>query len=230
MLGFLALSQGDASAAHECLSGYSIERGIEGTKRISFIGDEIDALIQLGQLDAAIALTDELHRRGQLLHRPHLSAVAARCRARAEAAKGVAGATQGALLEAADTFLQLRLPFERARTLLALGEVRRRAKQKRAAREALGAALATFEELGAPLWAEKTRAELARIGGRSPSGSLTASERRVADLVAQGYSNKEVAAALFVSVRAVEANLSRIYGKLGIGSRTELVRRVLADE
>ena len=81
------------------------------------------------------------------------------------------------------------------------------------------------------LWAEKARAELARIGGRPPAtGDLTPTERRVAELVAEGRSNKEVAAALFVSVKTVEANLTRIYAKLGVHSRTEMARELAASK
>jgi DNA-binding CsgD family transcriptional regulator len=76
--------------------------------------------------------------------------------------------------------------------------------------------------MGVPLWAERARAELGRIGGRASSDGLTPTEQRVADLVAQGRSNKEVAAELFVSVRTVEANLTRVYAKLGIRSPSEL--------
>ena len=123
------------------------------------------------------------------------------------------------------------LPLERGRTLLALGSVQRRARKRSAARGSLGEAVATFDRIGARLWAEKARAELGRIGGRagSPRG-LTQAEQRVAALVAEGKTNKEVAADLVVSVRTVEANLSRIYDKLGIRSRTELARRYRADE
>ena len=119
------------------------------------------------------------------------------------------------------------MPFERARTLLVLGEVRRRAKQKRAARETLAAALASFEELGAEIWARRAQSELARIGGARPaSDSLTPTERRVAELVAEGRPTKTVAAELFVSVKTVEGHLSRIYAKLGVRSRTELAASV----
>jgi DNA-binding CsgD family transcriptional regulator len=118
-----------------------------------------------------------------------------------------------------------RPPFERARTLLAFGSTQRRAKQKRPARESLEQALATFEELGATLWAEKARAELARIGGRPRVAGLTPSEERIAELVAEGRSNKEVAAALFLTVNTVEGALKRIYAKLGVRSRAELAAR-----
>ena len=87
-------------------------------------------------------------------------------------------------------------------------------------------ALARFERLGAPLWAEQTRTELARIGGRAASdGALTDAESRIAALVAQGHTNREVAAALFLTPHSVETALTRIYRKLGVRSRTELARR-----
>jgi DNA-binding CsgD family transcriptional regulator len=83
-----------------------------------------------------------------------------------------------------------------------------------------------FEGLGAALWADKTRAELARIGGRAPSSlDLTPTETKVAALVASGGTNREVADTLFISVNTVEAHLKRIYRKLGIRSRTELASR-----
>ena len=104
----------------------------------------------------------------------------------------------------------------------------RRAKRKKEGRETLTKALEIFEVLGATVWADRTRAELARIGGRAPSSvTLTRTEEREAALVATGSTNREVAAALFVSVHTVEANLKRIYRKLGIRSRTELARSSL---
>ena len=90
-----------------------------------------------------------------------------------------------------------------ARALLALGIVRRRARQKRGAREAIEAALGGFEQLGAAIWVEKTRSELGRIGGRTREEGLTAAEHRVAALVAEGRTNREVAAALFLGERTV---------------------------
>jgi len=123
------------------------------------------------------------------------------------------------------------MPFELARTLLARGTIRRRAKQKRLARESLDEALEIFEGLGAPLWAGKTSAEARRIGLRPPAPSgLTSSEERVAELVAAGHTNREVAGALFISVKTVDSNLSRIYRKLGVRSRTELARKLPARD
>ena len=126
-----------------------------------------------------------------------------------------------------------RYPFERGRTLLCLGSASRQAKQKGAARETLEQALAIFEELGARLWADKARAELKRISGRRPtSDGLTETEERVAKLAADGRSNKEIAAELFMSVHTVEAHLSSVYRKLGVRSRGTLAYRLSlrADE
>ena len=83
-----------------------------------------------------------------------------------------------------------------------------------------------FVRLGTPVQVQQADAELASIGGRRGSESeLTAVEQRVADLVAAGQTNREVAAALFISVRTVESHLGRIYRKLGVRSRTELAAR-----
>jgi DNA-binding NarL/FixJ family response regulator len=96
-------------------------------------------------------------------------------------------------------------------------------KQRRAARATLEKAVARFAALPAPLWAGKANAELARISGRTASGGeLTEGERRIATLVADGRSNREVAAALFLAEHSVEKALSRVYRKLGVRSRTEL--------
>jgi DNA-binding NarL/FixJ family response regulator len=121
------------------------------------------------------------------------------------------------------------MPLERARTLLARGQIERRAKQKRAAREAFQTALEQFEETGARLWADRARADLERTGVQHSHGdALTASERRVAELAAAGLTNRRIAEAVFVSTKTVEANLARVYLKLGIRSRAEL-GRVMAE-
>jgi DNA-binding CsgD family transcriptional regulator len=118
---------------------------------------------------------------------------------------------------------ELPLPFERARSLLTLGTLRRRDRQKRAAREALESSLALFGSLGAAIWAERVRDELARISGRRAAAEeLTDAELRVVRLAAAGRTNREIARTLSVSVRTVEGHLSHAYAKLGLRSRTEL--------
>jgi DNA-binding NarL/FixJ family response regulator len=107
------------------------------------------------------------------------------------------------------------------------GSILRRRRRRREAREALERALAIFDRLGSRVYAERTRSELGRIGGRAPSGdNLTPSERRIAELVADGKTNKEVAAILVVTDRTVESALTRVYRKLDVRSRTELARRL----
>ena len=81
--------------------------------------------------------------------------------------------------------------------------------------------------MGTPLWADRARAELARTNvAPRPEFVLTPSEQRVAELAATGMTNRDVAAALFISPKTVEANLARIYRKLGIKTRAELGRLI----
>jgi DNA-binding NarL/FixJ family response regulator len=115
------------------------------------------------------------------------------------------------------------MPLERARTQLLAGEAFRRFKQRGRAREMFEAALAAFEAAGAPAWADRARDGLARLGRPGAGGdTLTESERRLAELAASGLTNHEVAARAFVSVKTVEANLTRVYRKLGVRSRVGL--------
>jgi DNA-binding CsgD family transcriptional regulator len=113
-------------------------------------------------------------------------------------------------------------PFEHARSRLALGQVYRRAGYKGMANQTLLEAAEAFGVLGTPRWAERARDEAGRTGLRPTAAQLTETERRVAELVGSGHSNQETAAALFMSVKTVEANLTRIYRKLSVRSRTEL--------
>jgi DNA-binding NarL/FixJ family response regulator len=122
------------------------------------------------------------------------------------------------------------MPLERARTMLEQGTVLRRAKRKRAARESLEEALGIFKSLGASSWIQRSESELSRIAP-APAGTstLTPTEARVAHLIASGRTNKEAAAELFLSVKTVESNLSRVYDKLNVRSRSELAARVTSQ-
>jgi DNA-binding CsgD family transcriptional regulator len=119
-------------------------------------------------------------------------------------------------------------PFERARTELAYGEFLRRARQRVEAREHLRAALDGFENLGATLWAERAEVELRASGQtarkRDPStrDELSPQEMQIARFVAQGLSNREVAAQLFLSPRTIDFHLRNVFRKLGLTSRTQL--------
>jgi DNA-binding CsgD family transcriptional regulator len=186
----------------------------------------IEALVGVGRLDEAEAMLVEWEELGRRLDRPRALATGARCRGFLLAARGDQQGALESLEQALVEHERLPVPFERARTLLALGAQRRRVKHRAEARHALKEALAIFEELGAVVWADRARRELSRIPGRRASDrdELTETEQRIAELVAEGRSNKEVAAALFVTVKTVEAALTRIYRKLGVRSRSELAR------
>jgi DNA-binding CsgD family transcriptional regulator len=225
-LGSLELSVGDLPEAHRHLSratqllmdSGSLEPGMG-----RFLPDAIETLVGLGDLAEAERLTDWLEERGRALNRVSALATGARCRGLLLSAKGDHGGALEHLERAMVEHERLPMPFERARTLLVLGAVRRRADHKRAAREALDEALEVFEHLGAVLWADKARAELASIGGRAVAiGELTPMESRVAHLAAAGRTNREIAETLFLSIRTVESHLSHAYHKLGVRSRTEL--------
>jgi DNA-binding CsgD family transcriptional regulator len=230
VLGFVELSCGDPAAAVRWLSPLAAqadEMGVGDPSVFLATADEIESLVALGRLDEAEERLSAFDRRGHELDRPWILCTAARCRGLLLATRGELAEAIACLEHAVATHERLPMPFEHGRTMLALGTTKRRLKQRRAAREALEEALRIFEELEAPLWADRARAELARIGGRMPArGELTATERRVAELAAEGRSNKEIARELFVTVKTVEANLSRVYAKLGIRSRAELARRV----
>jgi DNA-binding CsgD family transcriptional regulator len=232
VLGSSELLIGDLSEAWRHLGGaweLLVQTGVGEPGLALFVPDAAETLIRLGRLEDAEPLVAWLEERGRTLDRPRALATGARCRGLLLAAAGELTDALASLDEAVRHHERLPDPFELARTLLVQGTVRRRAKQKRPAREALDAALEIFERLGALLWAESTGAELTAIGGRpAPTGELTPTEERVARLAAAGRTNREIAEALFLSVRTVEGHLSHAYHKLDVRSRTELAT-VIAD-
>ena len=228
VLGFLELSRGEVQRADRIFGPLLAELDTSGWAIAAYFpsGDPIEALIGVGDLERARELIVRLQREAEALESPWLEATGERCRGLLASAEGDPDRAIAAFQRALAAQEVNGWPFERARTLLALGRTQRRAKRKRVARESLQAALAHFEALGARLWAEQARSELARISGRAPaSGALTPSEERVAALVARGHTNLETATALHLSRHTVEGHLSRVYAKLGIRSRTELAHR-----
>jgi DNA-binding CsgD family transcriptional regulator len=232
VLGFVDLSLGDATAAlvhlrraYDMRNAFMLEPG----QRIE-LGDLLEALIAADELDEADSVLATWEARAGALDRAWALAILARCRALLHAARGDLEGSFVQFDRALSEHARATDPFHQARTLLALGRTQRRAKRRAAARATLGDALARFERLGAPLWAEQTRVELARIGGRAPStGELTEAEQRIAGLVAEGRTNREVAAALFLTEHSVETALTRVYRKLGVRSRAELTRLIAAN-
>lgn len=228
VLGFAALSDGDWAAADRHLTALQSELDELGTPepiRFRSEPDHIEALVALGQLDRAEALAATLDKRHGFLPRPWTSVVTSRSRGLVLAARGDLVAALAESQAAVGASKSFESPFEVARTLLVHGQILRRVNQRRAAGQALAEAQRVFESLGAQRWSRRATDEAARLGTRRKGGaSLTASEREVAALAAEGLTNREVAQRLFVSPKTVEANLSRIYSKLEIQSRAELGR------
>jgi DNA-binding CsgD family transcriptional regulator len=224
-IGFTELAAGAlAPAAEHFLRAMAIaaDLGVNEPAILRIHADAVEALVGLDRLDEAERLTAQLEATA--------GADATWSRAMGRRGRGLLLAAQGDLDRAADalaTALEdhdaIGMPFETARTRLLLGRVLRRMGRRTEARETLEAAAAVFTELGMPRYADEAQAELARLGGRVAAPlMLTATERRVAELVGAGRTNQEAAETLFISVRTVESHLGRIYRKLGVRSRTEL--------
>jgi DNA-binding CsgD family transcriptional regulator len=198
-----------------------------------FVPDEVEALVALGELDQAEAYLEPFERSAIELGRQWAVAAAARCRGALEAARGARSESFAAYERALAAYGGADMPFELARTQLLAGEAHRRFKRRGSARDLFDEALSAFDGMGSPVWAARARAARGRVG-RPGAGAhaLTATERRLAELAASGLSNREVAARAFVSVKTVEANLTRVYRKLGVRSRVGLAEelRVTAGE
>jgi DNA-binding CsgD family transcriptional regulator len=233
VLGMLELSLGDGAAAlgHlESLPELYRQLGYHEPGRAPFEPDRIEALIAVGRHHEAEPALAAWERLGHELNRPRVLATAARARGLLAAARGDVPTALTALGEAFAHHAGLPDPHERARSLLVLGATLRRAGRRRQARDALAEAQTTFQKLGEAAWAGRASSEAGRLGGRAPGGEeLTPTEHRVAGLVAEGRSNREVADALYITVRTVEANLTRIYAKLGVRSRAQLIARRRTD-
>jgi DNA-binding CsgD family transcriptional regulator len=190
--------------------------------------DLVEALVNVGELDEAQETTDRLRALSEVQEHPWGLVSGTRCEALIRLATGYDETAAADLAEAAAGYGKLGLRFDHARTLLSLGRAQRQSRKWAAARASLEQAASTFEELGSPGWADAARSEVARVGARRPraAGELTESEQRVAQLAADGLSNKEIASRLFITVRTVEVHLKHAYAKLGIHSRTQLAGRL----
>ncbi|ULE31381.1 AAA family ATPase [Mycobacterium sp. IDR2000157661] len=230
-LAFLEVSLGNheaaVAAAQPMLADFDPTSTPTELPNASYLPDAVEALIELDRFAEAEPLIAALERNGRGLNRPWMTAVGGRCRAMLLAARGDYDGAHAAARQAMAAHASLPMPFERARTQLLLGQLERRLRNKDSASMHLQEALETFERLTIPLWAERARTELARsnVSARR-TDALTPSEQQVAELAASGMKNRDVASALFISPKTVEANLARIYRKLGIKSRAELGRHI----
>jgi len=226
LLGLVAMAEGDAARAVELLRrwhelGEQIALREPGYCRMR--GDFVEALVATGRLEEAAAYAAFMQANAARLARPTLLAGAARAGALVAAAAGDRETAVALATASVDGFAVTPMVVEHARSLLTLGQIHRRFKEKAAARVALEAALATFDRLGAERLAERTRQDLARIGQRTASSTtLTETELRVARLAATGRTVRQVGDELFISPKTVEANLTRVYRKLGLSGRAAL--------
>jgi DNA-binding CsgD family transcriptional regulator len=230
-LGLLELGLGNFAAAADVLRASESAFVREGRNLAASLrpctADLVEALLRAGAREEAAVVLAELDRDATRLERPLAQALVQRGRG---------------LLAGDDSFevefeqsLELDLlepsPFERARTQLCWGERLRRVRRRAEARIPLRAACEAFAASGATLWLARAEAELAATGERARkrgagSGSeLTPQEQRIAVLVSDGLTNREVAARLFVSTNTVETHLRHVFQKLGVRSRTELAKR-----
>jgi ATP/maltotriose-dependent transcriptional regulator MalT len=195
---------------------------------LRYHADHAEAVIALGGLDHAEALVADMEARAERIPRPWLCAVAARSRGLLASARGDLDGALAAFEQSLEHQAEHATPVEQGRTLLALGQLLRRRKERRASRAALQEALAVFERVRAPLWAKRAESELARVPVRRAPSDLTPTELEIARLAATGLTNRMIAERIYVSPKTVEGALARVYRKLDIHSRAEL-GRVMAE-
>ncbi len=232
VLAAIELWTGSPEQAHERLcrlrEGFIAKGfGFLGALTLGLWATDIEALIALDRLDAAQRVANDLATRAEIAGNPNAAAVAQRCQGLLLAARGDLAAALVRMDAALDAHMQRLLRPELARTLLELGTIQRRAKQKNAAKQSLNQALAIFEEIGASRWAARTRDELQRVGlKRKTQEGLTPAQTRVVELVCAGMSNRQIAGTLYMSPRSVESHLTKAYREFGVKSRAQLVAAI----
>jgi DNA-binding CsgD family transcriptional regulator len=234
-LGLDALARGDAAAAADWLepaAALLAQGGVRQPNTFPVHGDLIEAEVRLGKRAEASCALDRLARDAEVTDSRWGRAVAARCGALLADDADAEEAFETALERHEDDANEL----ERARTALAYGERLRRLRRRRTAREHLHAALQLFEHLGARPWSDRARAELRasgeRLRSRRPTAheQLTPQELQVSLAAAEGLTNKEIGARLFLSPKTVDFHLGRAYRKLDVRSRKELIKLFSAQE
>lgn len=231
LAGMLELSAGRPSEALvPMLESTELRDRIGHERPRRMDADIVEALVATGRRTEARTMLAAMADRADRYGRHSARALVARATALIQAASGDLDGADASLRRALAEHDAAPIPFDRARTLLVLGQVHRRRRERTLAKAAFEEALTTFDRLGARLWAERARDELRRTGIRRATAGLTETEHRVARLAASGMTNREVAAALFVSVKTVDANLRRAYEKLGIRSRAELGAHMAATD
>ena len=226
VLGQIELSIDDPAAALrwlEPIADMLQDAGIGDPGAIPFTPDLIEVWAATGQLDRAADRLAWLQEAAARLDHPWARITSGRAEAALRLAQRDPAAAVPSVAAVIAKARNRGLPFELGRCLLVLGTAQRKARQRRDAAATLDEAAATFASLGAPRWQALAETQRARLApGRDDA--LTPTEQRIAELVASGHSNPEIAATLYISVKTVEANLTRIYRKLGLRSRVDLAR------
>jgi DNA-binding CsgD family transcriptional regulator len=227
-LALLDLGLGRPAHALERLEALALAAPGAGHPRLALLAapNLVEAAVLADRIDVAQTALATFERWVEQVGAPPMLPLLARCRGQLSAG----AAAERHFTEALRLHAESDRPFERARTQLVYGEALRRARRRREARVHLRAALETFGRVGAVPWEERARRELRATGEtarkRDPStiDLLTPQELQISRFVADGATNREVAAQLFLSPRTIDYHLRKIFQKLGISSRAELIR------
>ncbi len=211
----------EAEANPDAASRYSLGR-------FCWMADAPEACIRAGQLEPARRLLADLQDAAKSWEHQGLDAVVRRGLALLEEAAGNPAAAEESFAHALALHREVDEPLERGRTLLAYGSHLRRHGRMKEARNILEEAILIFQSCGSPLWEAQGQTERRLAGGRRRQeagerlGRLTPQEYRIAELLSQGRSNREIAYALFISPKTLETHLRNIYRKLEVSSRRDL--------
>ncbi|MFC9325102.1 AAA family ATPase [Kitasatospora sp. NPDC057015] len=228
-LGLLDLGQGRAADAADRLGPLATGRHRHHVSATRAVPDLVEALVRIGAPERAVEPYERFARWAAATGQPWAQALRLRC----QALLGPDELAESGYLAALELHRESGRPFEQARTALLYGEWLRRERRRTDARPHLRAALEAFDLLGAHPWAERARTELTATGTAAPTGRaagplavLTPQELQIVRLAAQGQSNRDIAAQLFLSPRTVGHHLYKAYPKLGVAARGELAELV----
>ncbi|MEV0460918.1 AAA family ATPase [Catellatospora methionotrophica] len=226
-LGQIELACRDNAAAARALRHVQeLERRqqVRDPSLLRWHADLAEALVGVGDLDEAQQLITDVRALAGELARDGVNAALDRAEGLYRCAAGDAAHAVALLRRSQDQFAILGMPLERGRSLIALAGVERRRRRRAAARDSWQQAEEVFATAGAPIWAAATRrtADHAVDGDRADAPDLSETEAKIVGLATGGASNREIAATLFLSVKTVEATLTRLYRRTGVRSRAQL--------
>jgi DNA-binding CsgD family transcriptional regulator len=232
-LGRIHLLNEDHSRALDALGEartIELNMGIADPAMGFFHADLVEAMVGAGEMDEAQRVVEVITELARGLGRTGVLACMQRAVGIRHMATGQFAEAASALGASTTQLERVGLPLERVRGLLAVSDLERRRRRQAASRDALSAAHQIAVDTGAKAWLPRIEQRILRFGEVVPGRAinLAPSELRVAELARSGATNREIAASLYLSVKTVEATLSRIYRKLEVRSRTELAR-TMAD-